>query len=145
MSDCRHQVRLNAYHDGELAPADRSAVDAHLRECPSCAAELAAIRRVSGAFAETPPREPSDERLLRLTRNVRREASDERRLLRLFRATAVAASVLLASTLAAAAHLSHRTRAAAHEAAVLDQAATRSRPVLAQWIADDLTGRPEER
>ena len=163
MIDCEKQVRLDAYHDGELSPAERSAVEAHLRECPSCAAELAAIGRMSGAFADTTPSEPSHEQLSQLAQGVRSETSNARMLLRLFRGTAVAAAVLLACTLAGAAYLSRRTRAAAHEAMVLDHVTTWSRsaalatgPVgdgrrseeqvlLAQWIADDLRGRQEER
>jgi len=163
MVDCENQVRLSAYHDGELLPAERSIVEAHLRDCPSCAAELAAIRRTSGAFAATSPREPSHEQLLQLAQSVRAEASDARMLLRLFRGTAVAAGVLLACALAAGVYLSQRTRAAAHEAMVLDHVATGSQPPtfatdalsdarqseqqvrLARWIADDLRGRQEER
>ena len=150
MVDCGNRVRLDAYHDGELSPAERAAVEAHLRDCPSCAAELAAIRGMSAAFADAPPREPSHEQLLALARGVRAEPSDARMLLRLFRATAVAAAVLLACTLAAATYLSRRTEAAAHEATVLDEAALGSQSVAfafdrAQWIADDLLGRREER
>jgi anti-sigma factor RsiW len=164
MVDCENRVRLDAYHDGELSPVERADVEAHLRGCPSCAAELAAIRRTSGAFAGTPPREPSHEQLLQLARSVRAEASDARMLLRLFRGTAVAAAVLLACALGGAAYLSERTKAAAHEAMVLDHVATRRSPPgafatdavsngrqseqderLAQWIADDLRARLEER
>ena len=163
MVDCKNQVRLDAYHDGELSPAERSDIEAHLRDCPSCAAELAAIRRMSGAFADTAPREPSHEQLLELARSVRAEPSDARMLLRLFRGTAVAAAVLLACALAGGAYLSRRTKAAAHEAMVLDHVAIWSQsaaiatgPVnderqadqqvrLAQWIADDLRFRQEER
>ena len=163
MVDCEHRVRLDAYHDGELSPAERSDVEAHLRDCPSCAAELAAIGRMSGAFAGTTPWEPSHEQLLQLARSVRAEPSDTRMLLRLFRGTAVAAAVLLACALAGAVYLSQRTKAAAHEAMVLDHVAIGSRPAafatdpvsdarqseqrvaMARWIADDLRGRQEER
>lgn len=150
MVDCENRVRLDAYHDGELSPAERSDVEAHLRDCPSCAAELAAIHGMSGAFADTAPREPSHEQLLQLARSVRAEPSDARVLLRLFRGSAVAAAVLLACALAGAAYLSQRTRAAAHEAMVLDHLAIGSRSAAfatdpAQWIADDLRGRQEER
>jgi anti-sigma factor RsiW len=163
MVDCENRIRLNAYHDGELSPAERSDVEAHLRDCPSCAAEFAAIRSMSGAFAETTPREPSHEQLLQLARSVRAEPSDARMLLRLFRVTAIAAAVLLACALALAVYLSHRTKAAAHEAMVLDHVAAWSRSaafatdplsdgrqseeqvLLAQWIADDLRGWQEER
>src|SRR2546421_1996236 len=102
MVDCENRVRLDAYHDGELSPADRSDVEAHLRDCPSCAAALAAMRRMSGAFATTTPREPSHEQLLQLAASVRAEPSDTRMLLRLFRRTAVAAALLLACALASA-------------------------------------------
>ena len=150
MVDCGNQLRLDAYHDGELPPAERSEVEAHLRDCPSCAAELAAIRGMSGAFADTAPREPSHEQLLQLARSVCTEPPEARMLLRLFRRTAVAAAVLLACALAGAVHLSQRTKAAAHEAMVLDHLATGSQSAAfatdpAQWIADDLRGRQEER
>src|SRR5882724_10883200 len=140
MPNCQNQVRLNAYHDGELPPADRSAVEAHLRHCPSCAAELAAIRSMSCVFADTAPPEPSHEQLLHLAQSVRAEASDARMLLTLFRRTAVAAALLLACTLAGSVYLSQQTSAAAHEAMVLDQLAAGTQPDPAQWIADDLLG-----
>ena len=151
MVDCENPVRLDAYHDGELSPAERAGVEAHLRHCPSCVAELAAIRGLSGAFAHAAPREPSHEQLLQLAEGVRAEPSDARMLLRLFRGAAVVAAVLLACTLAGSAYLSHRSKAAAHEAMVLDQVAAGPRFAAyaadpAQWIADDLLlGRQEER
>jgi len=162
MVDCEHRIRLNAYHDGELSPSERSDVETHLRHCPSCAAELAAIRRTSSAFADTAPREPSHEQLLQWAASVRANPSDARMLLTLFRTTAVAATLLLGCALAAAAFLSQRTKAAAHEAMVLDHLATGSRPAavatdpasdarrseqqvrLAQWIAHDLRVPQEE-
>ena len=118
---------------------------------------------MSGAFADMTPREPSHEQLLQLARSVRAEPYDARMLLRLFRGTAIAAAVLLACALAGAAYLSQRTKAAAHEAMVLDRVTIGSQPAayapdpvsdelrseqqvrLAQWIADDLLGRQEER
>ena len=105
---------------------------------------------MSGAFADTAPREPSHEQLLQWVRSVRAEPSDARMLLRLFRGAAVAAAVLLACALVGAAYLSQRTRAAAHEAMVLDHVATGSQSAAfatdrAQWIVDDLRGRQEER
>lgn len=159
MVDCENQVRLDAYHDGELSPAERLIVEAHLRDCPVCAAELAAIRRMSRAFAGAETTQPSHEQLLQLARSVRAEPSDDRMLLRLFRRIAIAAAALLACALAGGIFLSQRSKAAAHEAMVLDYVATRSQPAafptdpvaderqseqqvaLAQWIADDLRGR----
>jgi anti-sigma factor RsiW len=163
MVNCDKQVRLDAYHDGELSPTEWSDVESHLRDCPSCAAELAAIRRMSGTFADTTPCKPSHEQLLQLAASVRVESSDARMLLRLFRATAIAAAVLIAFALVGALYLSQRTKAAAHETMVLDHVPTWSRTAgfvtdplsdarqsakqgrLAQWIADDLQGRQEER
>ena len=118
---------------------------------------------MSSTFAGTAPWEPSHEQLLQLARSVRAEASDARMLLRLFRGAAVAAAVVLACALAGTVYLSHRTKAAAHEAMVLDHVTIWSQPAalatgpeseerqaeqqvaLAQWIADDLRGRQEER
>ena len=158
MVDCEN-LRLDAYHDGELSPGERADVEAHFLDCPACAAELAAIRGMSAAFADAAPRESSNEQLRRLARGVHAESPDARMLLRLFRRAAVAAAVLLVCALAAGAYLSQRTKAAAHEAMVLDGLATGSHSVafaadpasaeqqvlLAQWIADDLRGRQEER
>ena len=162
--NCELRPRLDAYHDGELSPGERSDVEFHLRHCPSCAAELVEMRQVSGAFAGTPLPEPSHEQLLHLAQGVRAERSDALMLLRLFRGAAVAAAVLLACAIGGAVYLSHKTKAAAHQAMVLDHAATWSQPEalspgatmsdagqpdqqvrLAQWIADDLRGRQEER
>jgi len=159
MIDCENRIRLDAYHDGELSPAEQSIVEAHVLDCPSCAAELAAMRGMSKAFAATTPLAPSHEQLLQLARNIRAGPSDDRMLIRLFRRTAVAAAALLACAIAGGIFLSQRTKAAAHEAMVLDYVATRSLPsafatdpvsgerqseqqvAMAQWIADDLRGR----
>jgi len=163
MVNCEHRVRLDAYHDGELPPAERSIVEAHVRNCPSCAAELDTMRKMSAAFAATSPPKPSYEQLLQLARSVRAEPYDARMLLRLFRRTAIAAVVVLACAIAAGVWLSQRTKASAHEAMVLDHLAAWSQsaaympdPItdqrqaeqqvrFAQWIADDLRGRQEER
>ena len=53
MTQCDLQI-LSAYHDGELTDADRVRVEAHLRDCASCAAELAGIRESSRLLRETP-------------------------------------------------------------------------------------------
>jgi len=51
MNECDVQ-NLGAYHDGELADADRARVEAHLRTCESCRAELGAIREASRLLRE---------------------------------------------------------------------------------------------
>jgi anti-sigma factor RsiW len=49
MSDCDLQL-LSAYIDGELLPADRDHLEAHLRNCPDCARELDQLRDISGSL-----------------------------------------------------------------------------------------------
>jgi len=46
MSACPPEEQLSAYLDGELPEPDARALAAHLATCPTCAAELAALRRV---------------------------------------------------------------------------------------------------
>ena len=50
--------RLSAYLDGELAPAERAAVGAHLAECPECTAFLAALAAAGEAAAALPAEAP---------------------------------------------------------------------------------------
>jgi anti-sigma factor RsiW len=62
---CEYGPLLSLLHDGEL-PAERSReVLEHVRTCPACAAELEALRRMSGVFstASLPPAPPSLKRL----------------------------------------------------------------------------------
>jgi anti-sigma factor RsiW len=64
-NDCEYAPLLSLLHDGEL-PAERSReVTEHVRTCAACAAELAALRRMSGTFsvASLPPAPPSLKRL----------------------------------------------------------------------------------
>jgi hypothetical protein len=53
---CR-QVRrqLSAFHDGELPVGEQIAFQAHLRECPACAAELREIEQVGACLREGSP------------------------------------------------------------------------------------------
>jgi anti-sigma factor RsiW len=51
MSEC-NTGQVAAYHDGELSPADIACVEAHLRSCPACAAELNALRRIARLLAD---------------------------------------------------------------------------------------------
>jgi anti-sigma factor RsiW len=53
MSECPFQVRIEAYHDGELAADERPAVERHVATCPACAANLAWLRGVSRSLATT--------------------------------------------------------------------------------------------
>ena len=50
--------RLSEYVDNELAPAERAALDAHLRECPACRVTLDELRAVTArahALADRTP------------------------------------------------------------------------------------------
>jgi len=69
MADCEHQVKVHAYHDGELPPVDRSFVEVHLRACPACARELERLRRMSELFASARLPELSPAALQRLHRS----------------------------------------------------------------------------
>ncbi len=48
-------VRLDEYLDGELAEADRAAVDGHLAGCAACREELARSRRLEAVLRSVPP------------------------------------------------------------------------------------------
>ena len=51
--------RLAGYLEGDLAPDEREAADAHLASCPSCAAVLAELRTISARAAQLPPLSPT--------------------------------------------------------------------------------------
>lgn len=53
--------RLSAYLDGELSPAERDELDAHLRDCEQCQRELAALRQTRALLRALPtPALPRD-------------------------------------------------------------------------------------
>jgi anti-sigma factor RsiW len=64
-NDCEYAPLLSLLHDGELLGARRDEVLEHVRTCRACAAELEALRRMSGVFssATLPPAPPSLKRL----------------------------------------------------------------------------------
>ena len=48
---CPERVEaLSRLLDGELSPQERAALEAHLEQCPGCAAELEALRRMTSAL-----------------------------------------------------------------------------------------------
>jgi len=49
---------LSDYLDGELAPVERAAVDAHLKECASCTGALNDLKRVVARAQTLEPRDP---------------------------------------------------------------------------------------
>jgi predicted anti-sigma-YlaC factor YlaD len=55
----RIEELLSAYLEGELAAAEKAAVDAHLAACPECAALAALLKEMTGAMADFGEAEPS--------------------------------------------------------------------------------------
>jgi anti-sigma factor RsiW len=69
MADCEYRVKVHAYHDDELPPADRRSVEVHLEACPACARELEHLRRMSDLFASARLPELSQAAFQRLRRS----------------------------------------------------------------------------
>ena len=77
--------RLSAYLDGELAPAERAGVEAHLAACAECTAFLAELAAVDEAAAALPAEAPAGyfetfPARLRLRLEPRKPAAPVRRL-----------------------------------------------------------------
>jgi hypothetical protein len=51
MSDCPFNLRLDAFHDGELDAKTAGELEAHLPGCEICRAELADLGAIAGMFA----------------------------------------------------------------------------------------------
>jgi anti-sigma factor RsiW len=63
MSDCRTiHILLGRYFDRELLEPERRLVEAHLKQCSLCSAELQQIHEIDGAFRKgmSTPQVPSD-------------------------------------------------------------------------------------
>ncbi len=151
MSECEHSSRLSAYHDGELPAAGRAELERHLGECPRCAAELEAIRKLSRLLGTALPEEMPAALPARLHRAIDRLPSPKS-IIRLAEAlAAVAAGILLTCILA----LSWQSPTSASpdippaweiEAAVgpADEAsADSSEQSLVSWIVLDLSRKDE--
>ena len=107
------RLSLGAYALGDLAPAERAAVEGHLRECAECRAEAAALESVGrllphadpARFAEPSPRPPAElgERVAATIGAERRERGRRQRRRRTFglalAGAAAAAAVVLAVVL----------------------------------------------
>jgi anti-sigma factor RsiW len=97
MTACPFSKQLEAYHDGELDPLLRQALERHLSECSECAAELAQLQGMSRMFAALPPVHLSQIGLHRL--HVKADQAMDESLLRAVRVlSAVAACVLVAGS-----------------------------------------------
>lgn len=97
MNDCDLQ-RLSVYLDDELAPPARAAVEAHVRACAGCAAELERLREFSRLLREARLDPITESELKRLHEAVDRERAAERSAWRLgLTLSGLAASVLVVS------------------------------------------------
>ena len=82
--------KLDAYLDGELAPADAAAMEAHLEGCPACSAEALARMQLkrsvrAAAFAYQPSAE--------LRNRIAAQIAPKRRPLRFFRNPVLLAAI----------------------------------------------------
>jgi anti-sigma factor RsiW len=71
--------RLSEYLDGELAAAERDALEAHLAECARCAAVLADLRGLVSAARTLPDRAPEHDLWPELARRIESGPSRARR------------------------------------------------------------------
>lgn len=93
---------LSAYLDGELSGDERRQVHRHLRDCPSCAADLAALRDVARELASLPrakaPRDLSGDVQREFVRRALSPAGRPVAWMNALRVTASAALIVLAVT-----------------------------------------------
>jgi anti-sigma factor RsiW len=93
MSACDEQL-LGAYFDGELAPDARQRAEAHLRDCPACARQLAMLSDASRLLRDYPFEDISDRERIRLHQAV--DAAIDRPIWRIGASLGlIAASVLI--------------------------------------------------
>jgi len=97
MNECELAGRLGAYHDGELSGPARAEIEQHLRHCPSCAAELERIRRLSTLLHSVSTPKPSPVALAQWHRRIDLEPSF--RIRRLAETLAAVAAVILVGCL----------------------------------------------
>jgi len=143
MSECEYARRLSAYHDGEVSDADRASLEAHVRQCPACAAELRRLAALSHMVSRLGlPKMPAQsvERVRRATDAML--MADLGRMAKRFLAAA-AAVLLVCSVWLWRSEAAPRPaeRMPLWETAVATQQATLatgSEEQLAQWIALDL-------
>ena len=128
MSECEQASRLGAYHDGELSPEAVAEVEAHLCQCPPCAAELRRLRGGSWVVGALVPPQIAPSAVQRLHRVIDRlPSAGLRRLAEAL--AAVAATILVACTIGLALRTSPQARTVSLDE--LDMAAVTQPSVLA--------------
>jgi anti-sigma factor RsiW len=144
MMQCNQTNRVGPYRDDEMLPADRDAMRRHLSECPSCAAELNRLDRMTRLLASAAPAaELSADGRTRLHRAIDRQASSLMGLPGLVRLaevlSAVAAVLLLACILGLAGlHPAAEPAAPAGELPTWQMGVTSESAEMASDNADDL-------
>jgi anti-sigma factor RsiW len=151
MNTCNFRDLLMPYHDGELPERKRAELEAHLRDCPECAAELTRYRALSSLLGvEHAPGMPVGmlRRLHAAVRPVR-----EYEIMRTCRWAAAVAATLLVAAIGWLARSNAYAGGAVQSPAIWEVAAvtlnpdlteTASRDAFAQWVAGDLSrGDPE--
>jgi len=60
MAEMHDEDKLQAFHDGELAPVERAVMEAHLKSCAECRLALGRWRSLARVLLEPPRVRPSD-------------------------------------------------------------------------------------
>lgn len=144
---CRESADLGAYVLGALPPAERSAVERHVADCPHCTRELVLLAPLPGLLRHTPFDELPDSgpplpRAGARTRPGKAPAVPRlrsRRVLLAAGATASAAGVVLAVLIGTAGQGGHEDRAGTRATAVT---LSRTDPATHVSASMDLTAEP---
>ena len=139
---CSRSTQVQYYHDAELKPEHRQAMEAHLRECAECRQMLAELRSLSSMILRAPLAEMPTGEAIRSDRC--RRAARDRGVLRLAGwMTATAAAVLIGALLI---RENERNDTALRPEVWQTRAVTPPEDIrdgdnsdLAQWMADDLS------
>jgi len=144
---CDKAAQIHAYHDGELSPTERGAVEAHLRDCGDCAELLADLRRVSALVAAAPMENLSPIAMARLEKSF--YAARDRGVLRVASWLTAAAAGVLFGTLLTWSEPMNETVTTASAAPAWQTVAVMPPPddaddvpelvLAAQWMANDLS------
>ncbi|MEP0841818.1 MAG: zf-HC2 domain-containing protein [Phycisphaerae bacterium] len=140
---CNRSAEVHRYHDGELAAAQRAAVESHVDQCAECKALLSDLARLSALVAAAPRAALPEPALARLRESWR--SSRERGVIRVAGwLTAAAAAILIAAVVSGP---SHRPESAGEPSftgtlATLPPVETTEDDelmVMALWMADELS------
>jgi anti-sigma factor RsiW len=129
MAGCPSSEQISAYFDGEVDEGLRAEIEAHVKSCSACSAELARLQAMSRIFAEAPAARLSQIGVYRLHRRV--DEAMEEGLLRFVRVfNAIAACVLVAGS----AWLLMKTRD--------DRAVENAAPAAPPWVVAETSDSP---